>query len=149
MSTEGIVIAVDTREQKPYEFGAAAVVTLQAGDYSIVGLEDRVAIERKSKSDAYSSLGRDRARFRREVERLAVLDYAAIVVEDTMSGFLTRPPYSQMNPKAALSTLLAWSIRYGVPVFFAGDRDHGQALTQKLLTLFWKYREEVCRERAS
>ena len=81
-------IAIDTREQRPYEFPGAERMTLPTGDYSIVGLEDQVAIERKSKTDAYSSLGQARARFRRELERLAKFDYAAIVVEDTVPGFL-------------------------------------------------------------
>ena len=138
----GFTIAIDTREQRPYAFPGAEVRTLPSGDYSIVGLEDRVAIERKSKSDAYNSLGQGRARFRRELERLALLDYAAVVVEDTVPGFLHRPAYSKMNPRAALCSLIAWSVRYRVPVFFAGDREHGRALTRTLLEMYWKYRGE-------
>lgn len=140
MTTEEPVIAVDTREQHPYPFDRSVVKTLPTGDYSIVGLEDRVAIERKSKADAYSSLGQGRARFRREFERLALYDYAAVVVEDSVPGFLHRPAHSKMNSKAALCSLLAWSVRYRVPVFFAGDRDHARALTQKLLEMYWRYR---------
>ncbi|MBU8913306.1 MAG: ERCC4 domain-containing protein [Spirochaetales bacterium] len=139
----GFTIAIDTREQRPYEYPGAEVHTLSTGDYSIVGLEDRVAVERKSKADAYSSLGQGRARFRRELERLALFDYAAIVVEDTVQGFLNRPPHSKMNPRSALGTLLAWSVRYRVPVIFAGDRAHSQALTLKLLQMYWKYRGEI------
>jgi len=137
---DGFTIAIDTREQQPYEIPGAEVCTLPTGDYSIVGLLDRVAVERKSKADAYSSLGPGRARFRREFERLAALDYAAVVVEDTVPGFLRRPSYSKMNPKAAISSLIAWSVRYRVPVFFAGDREHGRALTLKLLEMYWRYR---------
>jgi ERCC4-type nuclease len=140
---DDFIIAVDTREQMPYAFPGAVTMTLPTGDYSIVGLEDRVTIERKSKPDAYRSLGHGRARFRREVERLARLDYAAIVIEDTVPGFLQRPAHSKMNPRSAISSLLAWSVRYRVPVFFAGDRDHARALTQKLLQMYWKYRGEV------
>lgn len=139
----GPVIVIDTREQRPYEYPGAEVKTLPTGDYSLVGLEDRIAIERKTKTDAYGSLGRGRARFRREVERLAELDYAAIVVEATVPGFLCRPSHSLMNPRAAIGSLLAWSVRYRVPVFFAGDRDHAQALTRKLLENFHKYHGEV------
>ena len=106
---DGYTIAIDTREQRPYEFPGAVVMTLPTGDYSIVGLEHRVAIERKSKADAYGSLGQGRARFRRECERLAALDYAAIVVEDTVPGFLRRPAHSKMNPRSAIGSLLAWS----------------------------------------
>lgn len=139
----GFTIAIDTREQRPYEIPGAEVCTLPSGDYSIVGLLDRVAIERKSKADAYSSLGQGRVRFRREFERLSALDYAAVVVEDTLPGFLRRPSYSKMNPRSAIGSLLAWSVRYRVPVYFAGDREHGRALTMKLLSMYWKYRIEV------
>lgn len=139
----GFTIVVDTREHLPYVFDGAVVKTLPTGDYSVLGLEDRVAIERKSKPDAYASLGRGRARFRREVERLAELDYAAIVVEDTVPGFLRRPPHTRMNPRAAVASLLAWSVRYRVPVIFAGDRAHGRAVTQKLLSSYWRYCREV------
>lgn len=141
----GYTVAIDTREQQPYDVPGAEVCTLPTGDYSIVGLLDRVAIERKSKADAYASLGHGRARFRREFERLALLDYAAVVVEDTVPGFLHRPSYSKMNPRAAISSLIAWSVRYRVPVFFAGDREHGRALTLKLLHMYWQYRGQEVR----
>ena len=144
---EGFTIVIDTREQLPYAFDGAVVKTLSTGDYSLLGLEDKVAVERKSTADAYASLGRGRARFRREVERLAALDYAAIVVENTLPGFLRRPPFTKVNPRSAVSSLLSWSIRYGVAVHFAGDRDHGRALTQKLLIMYWRYRREVAHER--
>ncbi len=107
----GFTIVIDSREQRPYQFPGAVVQALPTGDYSIVGLTDRVTIERKSKSDAYSSLGHGRARFRRELERLALFDYAAIVVEDSVPGFLQRPPHSKMNPKSAMCSLLAWSVK--------------------------------------
>jgi len=145
---DGFTIAVDTREQAPYAFEGAVTKTLPSGDYSIVGLEDRVTVERKSKVDAYGSLGHGRGRFRREFERLSKFDYAAVVIEDTVQGFLQRPAHSKMNPRAAIATLLAWSVRYRVPVFFAGDRDHARALTQKLLQMYWRYRGEGRVERA-
>lgn len=143
----GFTIVVDTREQQPYAFAGAVTKTLPSGDYSIVGLEDKVAIERKSKTDAYGSLGHGRARFRREVERLAGFDYAAIVVEDTLQGFLQRPAHSKMSPRAAISSLLAWSVRYHIVVFFGGDRDHSRALTRKLLQFYWRYHQEELHER--
>lgn len=138
----GFTIVIDTREQRPYEFPGAVVKALPTGDYSVVGLEDRIAIERKSKADAYSSLGIQRARFRREWERLAEFDFAAVVIEDTLKGFLCRPPHSKMNPTSAVCTLLAWSVKYRVQVYFAGDRDHARALTHKLLQMYFKYRGE-------
>ena len=55
----GITIKIDTREQKPYAFENAEIGALQVGDYSIVGLEDYISIERKELSDLISSISRD------------------------------------------------------------------------------------------
>jgi ERCC4-type nuclease len=137
----GPVVAIDTREQKPYRFPRCEVKTLPTGDYSIVGLEDRIAIERKTKDDAYSSLGQGRARFERELERLSRFDYAAIVIETSLPDFLRAPAFSRMNPKAAANSIIAWSVKYRVCVFFAGDRLHGNALTRQLLDKFWRYQD--------
>lgn len=130
------VVVIDTREQRPYWFPRSTVGTLRSGDYSIEGHESVVAIERKSKADAYSTIGSSRTRFQREVERLAAYRFAAIVVEATLPDFLKPPPHSQLHPHAAIGTLLSWCVRYRLPVLFAGDREHGQAATHHLL---WKY----------
>src|SRR4030043_1479010 len=54
-------LIIDSMEQKPYSFKAfrkwfAAIERkkLAAGDYSIAGLEDRVAVERKSLQDLFN-----------------------------------------------------------------------------------------------
>ncbi len=136
----GFVVVIDSREQRPYRFRGAVTKPLPTGDYSIAGLEDRIAIERKSKKDAYASLGHDRARFLREVERLSQLEYAAIVIEASLPSFLQAPEFTRMSARSAVRSLLAWSVRFGVPVLFAGDRRHGRAVTLCLLEQLWRYR---------
>jgi len=121
----------------PYEFAVSKVKTLKTGDYSIVGQEDQVAIERKTLADAYSSLGRQRRRFRLEVERMQELTYAAIVIEADLRSFLEPAVFSRVNPRAALGSLLAWAVAYGIGIFFAGDRKHGNDITLRLLEQFW------------
>lgn len=96
-------IVVDTREQLPYTFDGLhtdrsapggrrrivvdrRIATLQQGDYSLVGHESRVAVERKSLADLFGTLGQGRERFQRELLRLAGLDRAAIVVESSLEG---------------------------------------------------------------
>jgi ERCC4-type nuclease len=130
---------IDIREQRPYRFARSTVAWLPTGDYSLQGHEDRIAIERKTKTDAYSSLGHNRTRFQREWERLAQMDYAAVVIESTLPGFLSPPLFSRLNPSSAICTLLAWSVRYGVHVFFAGDRKHGNNVTRQLLNKYYLY----------
>jgi len=136
------MIVVDTREQKPYKFEHSMLKTLESGDYSIRGLEDRIVIERKSKIDAFGSLGKGRSRFEREVKRMSGYDYAAIVIESSLASFLRPPAFTQMNPKAALNTLISWSVKYGVFIYFASDRRHARALVYRILEKFWKHRKE-------
>ena len=133
------MFVTDTREQKPYKFKHSTRAALKTGDYSVAGMENLVTVERKTKSDAYSSLGQDRGRFQREFERLAEFDYAALVIEASLRGFLTPPAFSKLNPNSAIATLLAWSVRYGVHVFFASDRQHGNKLTRQILLKYWQY----------
>ena len=126
-------IIVDTREQRPFCFKDAVTKALVAGDYSVLGMEDRVAVERKSKTDAYASLGKDRARLKREFERLSRYEYAAMVIEASLSDFLRPPDFSQMRPSSAINTLISWSVKYGVYIFFADARSLARALTYRIL----------------
>ena len=135
------VIVIDAREKLPYEFPGARLGFLDAGDYGVQTTSGWGVIERKSKPDSYRSLGHTRERFRREFERLAALDYAAVVVESSMSDFMIPPPFSQLHPSAAIGTHLSWGVRYRIPVFFAGDRERGQWLTKYLLNRYAWYAE--------
>lgn len=139
MRAVGPVIAVDTREQRPYRFPHCEVKTLTTGDYSIVGLEERIAIERKQLRELFGITGRDRERFERELERMTKLDFAAIVIEADLSQILRGDAFSQVSPKAVVGSLVSWSIRYRAHVFFAGDRRHANALTCRLLEKYWRY----------
>ena len=67
-------ILIDTREQAPFAFTheryAGTTIeagTLDTGDYSLAGLTDLVAVERKSLPDLVACLGRERERFEREL----------------------------------------------------------------------------------
>lgn len=60
---------------------------LPAGDYSLPGFEDRVAIERKSVDNLIGCLmNSDRSRFERELQRASHYDLFAVVVESTLHG---------------------------------------------------------------
>lgn len=135
-------IAIDTREQRPLVFPESIKtkrVTLKTGDYSIVNLEDSICIERKSKNDAYSTIGTGRNRFVAELHRMVEMHRAAIVLECTLADFLEPPATSELHPRSAINSLLAWSVRFDIPVFFAGSRRHAAALVYNYLEKFYKY----------
>ena len=134
-----ITVVIDSREQKPFRFENSVVKALDSGDYSLLGYEDRISVERKTHADLFASLGKGRRRFERELQRLSKLDYAAIVIETGLPSLMRQPPFSQMNPKSVVNTLLSWSIKYGVHVFFAGDRKHAKALTYRILEKYHRH----------
>jgi len=136
----GLVIAVDTREQAPYDWpGRCVRATLHTGDYAITGAEDLATVERKSLADLLGSVGSGRDRFKREWERMTQMPAAALVIEADLPGLLAGTAHSQMSPRAVIGTLASWSVRWGIPVWLASDRRHGAALTALILRQVWRH----------
>jgi ERCC4-type nuclease len=131
-------IIIDTREKRPYKLPNSQRGTLSTGDYSILHHEDKICIERKSKIDAYGSLGKNRERFKREMERLLEIRDAYLVIECTRGQFLRQPARSRMNPIAALHTIIAWERRYRLHVIWAKNRVEGQRYTLLVLQMYWR-----------
>ena len=121
-----VVIVVDTREQEPYVFDPRLVAVvrraLPAGDYSIEGFEDSVAVERKTLEDFVSTVIRSRKRFTRELRRLAGYETSCIVVEADLGDVLGGRYRSGAHPNAVLGSVLSIIVDFAVPVFFCSDR---------------------------
>ena len=133
-------IVIDSREQLPFIFTGQryeGVTTepgaLLIGDYSLAGLTDRVAVERKSLPDLIACLGRERDRFERELMRAAALDAFCVIVEADLATLLSGNYRSRLNPHAAAQSILAFTARYRVPFIFAGDRAGAEYLTHGFL----------------
>ena len=134
-------IITDSREQKPYQFETPAQVgALAVGDYSIVGMESHVSIERKTIDDLIGCLTTGRQRFERELHRGKALDYFALIIEGSLSDLANGNYRSKMLPKSAVQSLLAFSVRYRLPILFCENRAYGQRVTESLLL---KYAREL------
>jgi ERCC4-type nuclease len=147
-------ILIDTREQAPYSFrgfladanrdNAPLVVpvktaTLQTGDYSIDTMKDQVAVERKSLSDLYGTIGQGRERFERELVRLDDMEFAAVVIEAGWSAIIGHPPtHSELRPKTVYRSIIAWQQRYPRVHWWACDtRTFAERTTLRILQRFW------------
>ncbi|WP_437731281.1 ERCC4 domain-containing protein [Sorangium sp. So ce1335] len=133
-----LVVVVDTREQRPWRFPddvATVRAALPAEDYSVQGLETRVAIERKELGDFVNACTHERARFIQELERLKAYDLKAIVVEASVLDVAAHAYRSRALPQSSLGSAVAFHIAYGVPVIWAGDR-HEEAARIALAMLF-------------
>ncbi len=130
-------IVIDTREQEPYAFGCpTARRKLDAGDYSVVGHEDAVAVERKSLADFAQTVIRDFARFDLELRSLAEYKAACVVVEADLDDVLrgrARRHLRSVSPASVLGASAHITLRYGVPVFWCGSRQAACAFTEQYL----------------
>lgn len=120
------VIIIDTREQAEFSFDPQLAATvrraLPAGDYSVVGLEGEVAVERKSLDDFVSTVIHARQRFRRELSKLSGYRAACVVVEANLLDILLGRYRGEAHPKAVLGSTLSILLDYGIPVYFCGTR---------------------------
>ena len=151
-------ILVDDREKHPYRFQGLCsdqsagglpllvkydVRRLATGDYTLLGWENSVAIERKSTEDAYQTFGKGRARFERELDRLNAMQFAAVVIENDWGVLLSQPPpMSQLDPKTVFRSVIAWQQRYpNVHWWMVPSRAAAEVVTLRILERFWKERQ--------
>jgi len=136
-------VIVDSREQTPWTFqGQEGITTerakLEAGDYSVAGLEHRVAIERKSLDDWTGTVLRDRTRFYRELELLRAYDFRCVIIESSVREILQKNYRSQVPPASVLGFVAEVSVAQSVPVYLAGGRVEAQVLAGAFLRMAGK-----------
>ena len=137
-------IAIDSREQNPFRFAdeiPVLVRALTAGDYAPVGYETRAAVERKSLDDLIGSITAGHDRFRRELQRLAEFDFAAVVIEADLYDLHAHRYRSRLEPAQAASIVSTLHIKYGVPFLWCGSK--AADWTVRLLRSWWTHRREV------
>ena len=138
-STTLPTLIIDTREQQPYTFDVSLCQSmrrkLDAGDYSIEGLEDRVAVERKSLDDFAGTLSNStrRKRFFAELQRMENYSHRCVVVEGGLQDILVGNYRSDANPKSLFGSALSLMVDAGIQVAFCGDRPHACHFTQMYL----------------
>ena len=134
---------IDSREQKPYRFTNSTRTALTTGDYSILGLEDRITIERKELSDFFNCIGNDRERFEAELKRMSEFELPVVIVEAEFTEVLKpRENGSRLHPNSILGSIASWTAKYGITFFFCGGRELAKRMTQKILEKFHKYENE-------
>lgn len=155
-------IAVDSKEQVPFVFadihaGASqgykniVVETIVKnlgpthGDYSMVGFEGTIHIERKSMDDAHGTLlgwGERRERFEQTLAFLSSIEFGAVVVECTLGSLLANAPEhgrktKTENRRSLNQTILAWMRRYSVQWLFCDTRGLAETETFRLFEGFY------------
>jgi hypothetical protein len=134
--TEAVMITVDTRERYPYRFaqqGAETVrATVPAGDYAVQAVDGTVlaAVERKSLDNLAATLSNGTLAF--QMQRLAELRLAAVVVEARYSAL---HKLEHVNGNWLADQLARLEVRYPeVHLVFADSRRFAEDWTYRFLT---------------
>jgi len=125
---DGFILVIDTRERKPFftplPKGLTAVrLALDRGDYSVLGFERFVAVERKQLSDFLQYVGKDRLRTIGKLESLKSCFWAGLVVECSEEDlYVPEMCGSCLSPEHIRGFLKSLRVRYGVHFYCNRDR---------------------------
>jgi len=135
------IIVIDTREQLPYSFSGrnAEIGTLKSGDYSIKGYDDKFAIERKTLGDFAACVAGGRERFEREIQRLAKLEFAAVVIEANYDDILEADLFTNVSRNSIINTAFKWTLKYHIPFVFVSNRAGGECAITNYVDAYFKY----------
>ncbi len=129
-----VVAIIDTREQTPLDLTPlrSQVGTLDTGDYSLLGLEHHVRIERKSLPDLIGCVGRERERFDREVQRLLAFEVKVLLIEASWNQIEMGQWRGKVTPKQVEGSLLGW-IASGLQVELIGNHRRASQFASRIL----------------
>ena len=138
-----ITIVIDTREQLEYKGFSPNIETihstLPAGDYSLLGRETEVAIERKSLDDFVQTVINQRDRFRKELKKLQTYNSACIIVEASADNIIPvlMCPRSNASPAAVWGATMSIIVDYGIPIYFLANRQIACKFVEDYLTRYY------------
>jgi ERCC4-type nuclease len=151
MKEENFTIIVDTREQIPWEFGfhTTSRKKLNAGDYSIEGLEHILSIERK-KSVSEIANNITEKRFVRALDKIAKIPHKFILMEFDVDDIYNFPVGTdipkrlwdklKVSNKYIIKYLTEIQINYDIHVIYCGDSDNAERLAISIMRrIYEKY----------
>ena len=134
-----LIIEVDTREQRPYDFGGRALelrpAALLAGDYAVRGPDGLVAaVERKAADDFVTSATSGALAL--AMADLSALPAPAVVVEEHYSGLIAHP---RVRPGFMADLIARLQVRApSVPIVYAENRRLAEDWTYRFLAAAWR-----------
>lgn len=142
-------IIIDTREQKPWLFEehTTSNLKLDTGDYSILGLENIVAIERK-RNVAEVANNITESRFDDVIDRLSKIKYAFILLEFDLEDILKYPIGStipkrlwnkiRITPNFIIKHILDLQLEHNIKIIFCGNSFNAEKIATSILRRIYK-----------
>ncbi len=143
----GFTVLIDTREKQPWDFLSSDVlgrefVKLDAGDYTIDGLEDVLAIERK-RHVAELATNVTEKRFHKWLERMALRRFKYILIECDLQNVVDYPVGSTVPRKLWSKLRITGSylmkcisqiqVKYGIHVVFCSNANTAAHLATNIM----------------
>lgn len=144
MNHNEFTIIIDTREQQPWSFDhyVTANKKLDTGDYSIEGLENVVAIERKKSVSEFANNVTE-SRFKDVVDRLSQIKYSFLLLEFNLEDILIYPIGSnvpkkmwdkiKISPAFIMKHILELQMFNNIKVVFCGDSANAEKMAEYIL----------------
>ena len=134
------VAVVDTREQNPLRFhrfkGWFAKIehrALHFGDYSIKGMENSCAVERKDLADLICSFTTNRSVFIQRLRRMSELPHSLLVVTSSLTEIKSEYPYRAANPNRVTQSLIAVLAGLRLPFICTDTHELGEEIVASYL----------------
>jgi len=140
-------VVIDSQEHMGYRFERfsnwfAGTVRrrLPIGDYTLLGMEDEIIVERKTLPDLVKSVIQEREGFIQKCKKLSAFKKKCLVIEGSLG--LLKTPYedSQAHPNAVLGSLIAAQERWDIPVYFLDNFLLAEEFVASLLSKYHAYR---------
>ncbi len=140
------IIVIDSQEHRGYKFerftnwfAGTIHKRLPIGDYTILGMEDEVVVERKTLPDLVRSIIQERKDFIKKCEGLSVFKKKCIVIEGSTTSLKTPYEDSQAHPNAVFGSLLAAQERWDIPVYFLDNFLLAEEFVASMLSKYHAY----------
>ena len=153
---EKYTIIKDTREKNGWNFSPdedcekMELFALKTGDYSLAGMENTFAIERKGTTAELANNIWEK-RFEKELVRLDEFKHAFIICEFTYDDIMMFPigstiPKSlwhklRMTSKLMQSSLTRYMVQHNVKIIYAGK--NGESVAKQIFRQVFKYGKKV------
>ncbi len=146
---EGFILKIDTREQealfldKPPSGLHIVREVLSCGDYSIVGYENKITVEKKSVLDLLSCLGQQRDRFKVEIEHMATFERKWIVVLGSEEELLSFQVYSKMHPNSVRASICSIEVRNNIHFHYQPKKSEIERWILDRFIKYWNVKHEL------
>lgn len=134
------IAIVDTREQNPLSFRRfrgwfqkIEYRALKLGDYSVEGMEDTLAVERKDLADLIQSFTTNRVVFVARLRRMSQLPHSLLVVTSSLTEIKSEYPYRAANPNRITQSLIAVLTGLRLPFICTDTHELGEEIVASYL----------------